>query len=151
MFIRVVVKYEDREFKIKVTRDTTVGMLMIKIRKFLKLKPEEGVFLFWPRRFRSDALHPGSKLLSDIQTEPLQMLQCNLLKENCFGTLSKMFVKARIEKRKELYCAILTFSFYGLYHYDEVTIHETLEMATAYLLRERCSGHLSLDVGNLKK
>ena len=64
--------------------------------------------------------------------------------------LSKMFVKCRIQKKKELYCAIITYSFYGLYHFDEVTIHETMELATAYLLRERCSGHLSLDVGEIK-
>jgi len=61
-----------------------------------------------------------------------------------------MFVKCRIQKKKELYCAIITYSFYGLYHFDEVTIHETMELATAYLLRERCSGHLSLDVGEIK-
>ena len=137
--------FESRQFKIKVTRETTIGMLMIKIRKFLKLKPEEACFLFWPRRFRSSVMYPGSKLLSDIQTEPLQTLQCNLLRENTFGALSKMFVKARIEQRQGLFCAVITFSYYGLYHYDEVSIHNTLQEATEHLLKIRCNGCLSLE------
>jgi len=146
MFIRVVVKYEDREFKIKVTRDTTVGMLMIKIRKFLKLKPEEGVFLFWPRRFRSDALHPGSKLLSDIQTEPLQMLQCNLLCENTFGAWGRGFCSAKIEKKKDLFVVSITWSWYAITTWTEVEVFETLEEAKSYVLKERCAGGLTLSL-----
>jgi hypothetical protein len=143
--IKIVVTFEKREFKIKVTRDTTVGMLMIKIRKFLKLRPEQGLFLFWPRRFRSDALYPASKLLCEIQSDPAQVLQCNLLRENCFGTLSKMFVKARIEERSGLFCAVITWSYYGLYHYDEVSIHSNINEATEHLLKIRCNGCLSLE------
>ena len=145
MFIRVVVKFDGREFRIKVNKPCTVGMLMVKIRKFLKLKPEEACFLFWPRAWRSDVMYPGSTLLSDIQTEPLQTLQCSLLRENTFGALSKMFVKARIEQRQGLYCAVITFSYYGLYHYDEVSIHNTLQEATEHLLKIRCNGCLSLE------
>ena len=143
--IKVVVNFDGREFKVKVVRDTTIGMLMIKIRKFLKLRPEDGVFLFWPRRFRSDVLYPTSKLLSDIQSDPGQVLQCNLLRESVFGTLSKMFVKARIEERGGLFCAVITWSYYGLYHYDEVSIHSSIHEATEHLLKIRCNGCLSLE------
>jgi len=56
--------------------------------------------------------------------------------------ISRGFVKAKIEKKKGLYVATITYSWYGIYHFDEVMVCETLEEAERILLKERCSGHL---------
>ena len=55
---------------------------------------------------------------------------------------SKAFVKAKIEKKKSLYVATITYSYFGLYHFTEVQVCDTLEEAERILLKERCSGHL---------
>ena len=55
---------------------------------------------------------------------------------------SRMFIKAKIIKKKTLFCAIITYSYYGLYHYDDMSIHDSIEEAKAHLLAVRCDGHL---------
>ena len=59
--------------------------------------------------------------------------------------LSRMFVKARIEKKKNLYVAAITYSYYGLYHYDVLNVFDTLQAAEHYLLYERCGGVLEIN------
>jgi len=144
--IKVVVNFDGREFKVKVVRDTTIGMLMIKIRKFLKLRPEDGVFLFWRRRFRSDVLYPTSKLLSDIQSDPGQVLQCNLLREATFGAWNKGFCSAKIEKKRELFVGSIVWSWYGVTTWTQVEVFENLEDAKSWVLKERCAGGLTLSL-----
>jgi len=58
-------------------------------------------------------------------------------------TWSKMFIKCKIERKKELFVATMTYSYYGLYHYNEMRVYETLEEAEKALLWERCGGLLS--------
>ena len=58
--------------------------------------------------------------------------------------LNRMFVKARIEERSGIYVAVITYSFYGVYHYDEVSVHDNLNDATEHLLKQRCNGSLTL-------
>ena len=59
-------------------------------------------------------------------------------------TWTRSFCKARIEERKGIYVAIITYSYLGLYHFDEVSVHDNLNEATEYMLKERCNGCLSL-------
>ena len=56
--------------------------------------------------------------------------------------LSRMFVKARIEKKNNIYVIIITYSYYYLYYFDEIEICATLQEAEHKLLEIRCSGHL---------
>lgn len=67
--------------------------------------------------------------------------------------LSRQFVKAKIQEKKGLFIAIITYSYYGIYWYDEISIHDTLELATSHLLRIRCQGLLVLekDDSNIEK
>ena len=57
---------------------------------------------------------------------------------------SKSFVKAKIEKKKSLFVATITYSYFGLYHYDVLNVFETLEQAEHYLLYERCNGVIEI-------
>ena len=66
-------------------------------------------------------------------------------------TLNKMFVKSKIQKKNGVYIVVTTYSYYYLYHYQEVEIYSTLEEAQAGLLQARCSGHLVIDVGDSVK
>jgi len=57
---------------------------------------------------------------------------------------SKSFVKAKIEKKKGLFVATITYSYFGLYHYDVLNVFESLEKAEHYLLYERCNGVIEI-------
>ena len=59
-----------------------------------------------------------------------------------------MFVKCSIIEKKNLFISTCTYSFYGLYYFDEVAIHESLTEAKDHLLSIRMGGHLSLDIKN---
>jgi len=56
--------------------------------------------------------------------------------------LSRMFVKAKIEKKNGVFIIIITYSYYYLYHFDEIEVCATLQEAESKLLKIRCSGHL---------
>ena len=148
-FVKLKVNFKEHKWNVKMTKDTTVCQLQYKLRQLAKIQPAEALFLF----FEYDGLlgmkevtHAQSKLLTDIQYEHKQdILIVNVLQENAFGAWSKMFVKARIEQRKSLFCAVVTWSYYGLYHYDEVSIHNNINEATEHLLKIRCNGCLSLE------
>jgi hypothetical protein len=58
--------------------------------------------------------------------------------------LSKMFIKAEIKKQNSIYVVLITYSYYGLYHYDKLSTHDTLLEAKEKVLIERCSGFLSI-------
>jgi hypothetical protein len=127
---KCIVTFESREFKIKMTNPASVAVLQIKLRRFLKLSEHDAIFLFFKcGYFERERLFPAQTLLSEIMRQNYGnqgVLFVTVMRENTFGAISKMFVKARIEKKKELFCAIITYNFYGLYHFDEVTIHETV-------------------------
>ena len=62
--------------------------------------------------------------------------------------LSRMFIKASIKKMKSIYVCNITYSYYGLYHYNIITTHETLEEAKNDILIRRCNGLLNIEVNN---
>lgn len=64
--------------------------------------------------------------------------------------LSKMFVKARIEKKNNVYIVVATYSYYYMYHYDEMGVYATLNEAEKSLLNIRCSGLLVYHIGDEK-
>lgn len=152
--IKIVVEFEKQLFKIRVQDTCTVASLQIKLRKHLKMNCEEACFIFFkiPYMFGTkERLYPSSKLISEIQYENYDVskygvMNVVVLKESTFGALNKAFVKAKIKKEKNLFCSVITYSYYGLYHWDETKIHDTIEIATEYLLKERCNGHLSIEV-----
>lgn len=54
--------------------------------------------------------------------------------------LSKQFIKAKIEEKNGLFITTLTYSWYGIYHYQEVNVFSTIVEAERYMLHERCGG-----------
>jgi hypothetical protein len=58
---------------------------------------------------------------------------------------NKMFVKALIINKKELFIAIITWSYYGLSHYKDINIFETLVEAEKHILLERTNGALAYE------
>lgn len=146
---------ERRSFKIAARRETTVYHLIFKLRIFIKIKPQESIFCFFQypglttkalgSGWKKEKSYVGDKLLMDIQLDlNMEILECKVVLESTFGALSRMFVKARIEQRQSVFCVIITWSYYGLYHYDELSVHNSLHDATEHLLTVRCNGCLSL-------
>jgi hypothetical protein len=147
---KIIVKFTSRDFKIAVSDETTISEMIFKIRKYLKIKPEEAIFLFFERKsmFRiKEVIYPSNKTVGEIKHEHgEEILKVNVMRENCFGMAwNKAFVKARIQERKGLFVSIITWSYYGLYHYEEVQVHDSLNEATEHLLKVRCDGKLSLE------
>jgi hypothetical protein len=58
---------------------------------------------------------------------------------------NKMFVKASILKKKDLFIAIITWSYYGISHYEKFDVFETLVDAEKYILLERTNGALTYE------
>lgn len=58
--------------------------------------------------------------------------------------LAKSFVKAKIEKKNNVFIIIITYSYYFLYYYDEIEVCNTLQEAEHKLLEIRCAGHLQI-------
>lgn len=56
-----------------------------------------------------------------------------------------MFVKASILKKKDLFIAIITWSYYGISHYEKFDVFETLVDAEKYILLERTNGALTYE------
>ena len=54
---------------------------------------------------------------------------------------SKMYIKSRIEKKNNVFIVVITYSFFMLYNYDEVSIHSTLDEAQRHLIELRTQGH----------
>jgi hypothetical protein len=58
---------------------------------------------------------------------------------------NKMFVKASILKKKELFIAIITWSYYGISHYEIFEVFESLVEAEKWILLERTHGALTYE------
>jgi hypothetical protein len=150
MNIKIIARYYDREFKIQVQPHTTVGELQFKLRKFLKIHPEEAVFLFFQKGgiiFTGEALYPGNMMLIDIYRKTGKSpIVVNVMKENTFGSWSRMYISTKIKKIKDLFVVTITYSYYGLYHYDEMSIHESLAEANKHIIDSRCGSHISYEI-----
>jgi len=89
-YIKCIVQYQGREFKIKCCSNTSVAGLQVKLRRYIKLQDHEACFLFFTDLgyFNKTRLYPGSKLLCDIARENYgggDILHVNLCRENTFG------------------------------------------------------------------
>lgn len=87
--VKCNVKFLNRNFKISLNPSATVGHLMIKLRRYLKIRPEEAVFIFFVVGcLGNNRLYGISRLLSDIKRESgYDVLPVILLKENAFGNI----------------------------------------------------------------
>jgi hypothetical protein len=56
---------------------------------------------------------------------------------------NKMFVKASIEEKKTLFISIITWSYYGISHFQNIEIFENLIDARNWILQERTHGALT--------
>ena len=150
--VKITVNFEKVEFKVAVDSQCTVAMLMIKLRRYIKLRPEEALFIFfivptWTGFSTKEVLYGAGELMSEVQEKSgMTVLKCNLLRESTFGSWGRMFCCAKIEKKKELYVSSIKYSWYGLSYFTEVEVFETLEEAKSHILKERCAGGLTLDV-----
>lgn len=144
--IKCRVSLDDRQFNIKVDAQCTVSALQVKIRKHLNISDHEAIFLFFQYDgfFTShECIHAGNRTLGDIKRENRMDVQIvRVCRENCFGAWSKMWVRAKIEPQAGVYMLTIVWSYYGLSHWEEISIHQTVEEARAHLLDIRCGGHL---------
>ena len=62
--------------------------------------------------------------------------------------LHRMFIKAKIECMKSLYIATITYSYYGIYHFEEVDVFESIVDAEKHLLFKRCGGLIQYDINS---
>lgn len=76
-----------RNFRITMPMDSTVGMLVFKLRRYLKINPAESIYLFFQVGCLGGArLYGVSKLLSEISRESgYDVLPIQILRENTFG------------------------------------------------------------------
>lgn len=137
-----------RIWNIKVRNDTDVFTLMYKLRKFLKLKDCEAIFLFFVYDglfYKKDKLYPTNKLLKDIQNELcMEMLYVKVMLENVYGNLDARFLMADIEEINTVWVLKITYSYYNLYSYTSVFILKTLDEAIKKLAVERCDERLTI-------
>lgn len=56
-----------------------------------------------------------------------------------------MFVKASIIKKKELFIAVITWSYYAISYFKEFEVFETLVEAEKHILLERTNGALTYE------
>lgn len=137
MIVRILRGGGEPDINLKMRGRHTIGHLLARMRRHVHIEPQEAIFLFTPEGIS----YPNSKLLSELK----QPIVFKMLKENSFGALSRMFVSANIKAQNNIFIVRITYSYYGIYHYDDVTTHETLESAKDHVLTKRCGGHLVVE------
>ena len=60
-------------------------------------------------------------------------------------TLDRRFQRAKITKIGTAFELRVTYSYYSLYEYEEVSVHTSLQQAKDRLLIERCGSNLIID------
>jgi len=136
--IKLIATFNKKTFRLRVQPLATVFEVTLKIRTFLVIKPEQALFLF----FNNKLCHQ-SKTMQSIAGRARNPINVTICLENAFGTWGKGFVKCSVSKVLSVYSVKITYSYYGVYHYHETTVHASLEAANAYVLEERCSGRIS--------
>lgn len=58
---------------------------------------------------------------------------------------NKLFIKAVIKKKENLYLAEITWSWYGVMHWIEIELFKTLTEANEWVLKQRVDGKLSYE------
>ena len=56
---------------------------------------------------------------------------------------SKLFIRANIKEQQKLFIASITWSYYGIQHWQEIEIFLTIIEAEKWILKERTSGSLT--------
>ena len=149
--VRCEVILDERTFKIKLSQDCTVSQLMIKIRAYLKLKPEKAYFLFFEQKgliYNTERLYAGSKTLAEVKmSSGLETQKIRLLRDSTFGALNSRFEKATIDELKDgsVWILKIEYSYYNLYNFQNVFVYKTLDECIKKLAVERCD---SLTVTN---
>ena len=57
----------------------------------------------------------------------------------------KLYIKSCITKKKELYIASITWSYYLLQNWDEIEVFESLADAQEWILKQRTNGSLTYE------
>jgi hypothetical protein len=135
MIVRI--KFKGKDIKLKMRPKHTIGILMARIRRHIKLESHEAIFLFT----LDNKQYPMSKTLGSLP----RPVVFEAIKESTFGAVNRMFVSASIKTQNSIYIVRIKYSFYGLFHFEEISTHTSLESAKEYILHERCSGHLSIE------
>jgi len=145
--VKLCANYRGRVFKLKMGRETTVMQALIKIRKYLQIKPCEALFLFFRTGLLGQGvLYPNSKTLGEISAGSSTVIDLDVVEENTFGSLDRRFLNAEI---KELggsgaWCLKINYSFYNLYEFTDVFVFKSQLEAERKLLVERCHGYLKI-------
>lgn len=58
---------------------------------------------------------------------------------------NKLFIKAVVKKKDNLYLAIITWSWYNLINYDEYELFNSLVEANDWILKHRTNGSLTYE------
>jgi len=141
--VKIVLKYEEKSYNIKVVNTTTVAQLQFKIRKLVKIQECDAMFIFFTYSSftgNKQKLYAQNKLLTDIQIEQCkQVLEAEVLLENCFGELNSRFLKAQIKELKDGLCWTLKieYSYYNLYTYPATFVFKSMEECIRKLAIER--------------
>ena len=126
---------------------------MIKLRQHFTILPEEAMFLFFDGRLYAVSRHLREiRAVLNKKNDRDRPLNVELLKENTYGMgWSKLFIKASVVQKKSLFVARITWSWFGMSHYDEIEVFETLQEANLWILRLRTDGHLVYDTDSDEK
>jgi len=129
-----VILPDKRELTIKFRGHPTYSQILVKIRQMamLGIHEHEGLFLI------ADGVVPMMSKIADCEV-------LEVCRESVFGAWNKAFVKAGIKKIGNAYVAKITYSFFGLYHYEELEAFPTLQEAKDFILKQRTDGHLSIE------
>ena len=87
--VRCAVHFEGKIFKIRTDRACTIAGLAVKLRRFIKLKEEEALFLMFEKAGLlrvTNVMFQGSKTMAEAQFElGTSVITVHMLRENCFG------------------------------------------------------------------
>jgi hypothetical protein len=140
---------KDYTVRMRVQPTLTVFQLTFKLRRYFRVKPEESIFIFI-----NGGLYAQSQMMGVIaekhrkgwagwvRESKVQPLKVVVTLENTFGGFSKLFVRASVTKKKSLYVTRIVWSWYGLQHYSEMEVFNTLQEANQHILQRRTSGCL---------
>ena len=131
-----------KPLKLTVSNHITYGHVLDKIRRVTKLDPSEGLYLMILNDLDGSSNLPKmSQLVSDIPDN----CHIKIFRDSVFGALSKSFVKASIKKVGTAYVAKIVYSYFGIYHYEEMEAFASVQEAKDHILGQRTDGHLSIE------
>jgi hypothetical protein len=116
-------------------KSKTFGELMFIVRKKIRINEGESVFIM-----HNNAMIPMHKM---IGAYGIAVLKCDLMVQNAFGTLDRMYLRSEIRELENHYwLATIWYSWYGLSDYTESRYCSTREKAERWILEQRTNGRL---------